>query len=237
MAHSSEDDFADCTRPADVFAKFRERSTAAGVRLMSVIAPLPLRSVVAPDTYVQFWGYDPEWYAEYSAAWQGLGRIEDLILEYGAPILWRDIESRIPLNERNRQILSAFHDYHGRDGICMPLFGPYAFQTLLSFALEDGIDRVDEPRVLAIAEMARQAQRRFVELSRCEQRPQSPLSAREQEVLQQIALGRSKKMAARELGVSLSSIDTYLRRIFTKLEVNDRTEAVVRSLSLGLIKL
>lgn len=234
------DDFAftDCESVNDVFATFRSRCALSGVRLLSVIAPLPFRSVTAPGTYIQFWGYDPEWQAEYQAhGWDVAGRIEDQILDFGAPVLWRDLESKIKLTEPNRRILSTFFEYHGHDGICVPLFGHYAFQTLLSFAFEDAIDSVDDPRVAMITRLAIEAQRRFIDLSRRDHQPTQPLSIREQEVIQQMAIGHSKKIAARELGVSPSSIDTYQRRIFAKLAVHDRTEAVVRCLALGLVKL
>lgn len=238
MAQLEEMSFAQCESVNDVFAAFRLRCTADGVRLLSVIAPLPFRSVTAPGTYIQFWGYDPEWQAEYQAhGWDVAGRIEDQILDFGAPIIWRNIEAQIELSETNRQILSKFFDYHGRDGICVPLFGHYAFQTLLSFAFEDAIDSVDDPRVAVITRLAIEAQRRFIDLSRRDHQPSPPLSAREQAVIQQMACGHSKKIAARKLGVSPSSIDTYQRRIFAKLAVHDRTEAVVRCLALGLVKL
>jgi DNA-binding CsgD family transcriptional regulator len=238
LAALEETAFTDCESVNDVFATFRARCTEVGVRLLSVIAPLPFRSVTAPGTYIQFWGYDPEWQAEYQEqGWDVTGRIEDQILEFGAPILWRDLEAKIQLSEPNRRILSKFFDYHGRDGICVPLFGHYAFQTLLSFAFKDRLDSVDHPRIAVVVRLAIAAQRRFIDLSRRDHQPALPLSMREQEVIQQMACGHSNKVAARKLGVSPSSIDTYQRRIFTKLEVHDRTEAVVRCLALGLVKL
>lgn len=238
MTLLADDVFAKCSDKAGVFTVFRAHCVRAGVQLMSIIAPLPFQSVTSPGTYIQFWGYDPQWQAEYLASgWDESGRIEDQILEYGGPILWRDLESMVNLSAANRTILALFFQYHGRLGICMPIFGHYAFQTLLSFSLEGGITRLDDPRVAAIAQLASLAQRRYIDLSRLELRPVMPLSAREQEVIQQMASGRSKKVTADKLGISASSVDTYLRRIFAKLNVNDRTAAVVRSLALGLVKL
>jgi DNA-binding NarL/FixJ family response regulator len=57
---------------------------------------------------------------------------------------------------------------------------------------------------------------------------QARLSAREKEVLERLARGRAYKQIADELGVSIDTIRTYIRRIYEKLQVRTRTEAVAR---------
>lgn len=56
------------------------------------------------------------------------------------------------------------------------------------------------------------------------------LSKRETEVLQQIASGKRIKEVAAELAVSDTTIQTYLRRIYEKLQVHSQAEAVARFL-------
>jgi len=56
------------------------------------------------------------------------------------------------------------------------------------------------------------------------------LSKRESEVLQHIALGKRIKEVAAELGVSDTTIQTYLRRIYEKLQVHSQAEAVAKFL-------
>lgn len=56
------------------------------------------------------------------------------------------------------------------------------------------------------------------------------LSPREVEVLERIARGRRVKEAAAELGVSVTTVQTYLRRIYEKLQVNSQAEAVAKYL-------
>jgi len=56
------------------------------------------------------------------------------------------------------------------------------------------------------------------------------LSKRETEVLEQIALGKRIKEVAIELGVSDTTIQTYLRRIYEKLQVHSQAQAVARFL-------
>jgi DNA-binding NarL/FixJ family response regulator len=56
------------------------------------------------------------------------------------------------------------------------------------------------------------------------------LSAREVEVLEGIAQGKRVKELALDLGLSISTVQTYLRRIYEKLQVNSQAEAVAKFL-------
>lgn len=64
-----------------------------------------------------------------------------------------------------------------------------------------------------------------------------PLSAREVEVLENIARGNSNKEIARNLGISDQTVKNHITSILRKLQVNDRTEAVVYALKHGWIKM
>jgi LuxR family quorum-sensing system transcriptional regulator CciR len=65
--------------------------------------------------------------------------------------------------------------------------------------------------------------------------PVPRLSNRELDVLHWMAQGRSNPAIARELGLSHETVDTYIRRLFAKLNVSDRTSAVVKGVSRGLV--
>ncbi len=56
------------------------------------------------------------------------------------------------------------------------------------------------------------------------------LSDREKEILQLVVSGMIKKEIASRLGLSVHTVDTYLRRIYEKLEVGTRTGAVAKAL-------
>lgn len=63
----------------------------------------------------------------------------------------------------------------------------------------------------------------------------SSLSSREREVLILVATGATNRHIAETLAVSEATVKTYLTRIFTKLEVDDRTAAVTAALARQLI--
>jgi NarL family two-component system response regulator LiaR len=63
------------------------------------------------------------------------------------------------------------------------------------------------------------------------------LSERELEVLKLAAKGMSNKEIAAQLSLSVRTVQSHLGRIFDKLEVSSRTEAVLRALKEGWLSL
>lgn len=67
--------------------------------------------------------------------------------------------------------------------------------------------------------------------------PEPVLTKRETEVLQLFANGRSTVEVAKTLGISQKTVKNHLTSIYQKLNVRDRTEAVLLAVRMGLIKL
>ena len=61
------------------------------------------------------------------------------------------------------------------------------------------------------------------------------ITTRERDVLGMISQGHSNKHIARTLKISPETVKSHVKRIFSKLSVGTRTEAVSRALSLGLL--
>lgn len=79
------------------------------------------------------------------------------------------------------------------------------------------------------AHIARKVVQSFQRTSQSAQ-PAENLSAREQEVLDLLSQGFLYKEIADKLGISYETVHTYVRRIYEKLQVRTRTEAVARFL-------
>lgn len=60
--------------------------------------------------------------------------------------------------------------------------------------------------------------------------PTADLSEREREVLDLLSQGLMYKEIAEKLGISFETVRTYIRRIYEKLQVRTRTEAVAKAL-------
>ena len=61
------------------------------------------------------------------------------------------------------------------------------------------------------------------------------LTPRERDVLALLAAGLSNKRAARELGVSESTVKFHVQAVYSKLGVQSRAAAVTRGIQLGLL--
>jgi DNA-binding NarL/FixJ family response regulator len=62
------------------------------------------------------------------------------------------------------------------------------------------------------------------------------ISGRELEVLELLAAGQSNKEIATRLNVSPNTVKTHVAKLFEKLEVRRRTEAILRARELGMIR-
>ncbi len=69
----------------------------------------------------------------------------------------------------------------------------------------------------------------------CPEKPRVTLSAREQEVLEFITKGFTSDEIAKLMAVSRHTVLTFVRRIYSKLEVNSKAEAIYEARNQGLL--
>lgn len=87
-------------------------------------------------------------------------------------------------------------------------------------------------------ELATSMLEEFRRLARGDQRQPGPiLTKREEEVLQHIADGLSTQEVAERCYISIKTVKNHLASIYGKLDANDRTQAVVQAVKLGIIRL
>jgi DNA-binding NarL/FixJ family response regulator len=78
--------------------------------------------------------------------------------------------------------------------------------------------------------IARKVVQSFLKAAPAPTPPGATLSAREQEVLDHLSQGLLYKEIAEKMGISYETVHTYIRRIYEKLQVRTRTEAVAKFL-------
>ena len=95
-------------------------------------------------------------------------------------------------------------------------------------------DRVISPEIeeTAVAELGRFAQR-----AREGNEMRSSLTAREHEILILIGRGLTMRQMATRLGISPRTVETHVAKLYRKLDVRTRVQAVSRAVSLGLLEL
>jgi len=104
----------------------------------------------------------------------------------------------------------------------------YVYKDVDPQALTAAIRAVHAGHVLLHPDVAAQ-------LSTADGRP-DPLTARELEVLTELALGRSNREIARSFGVSEKTVKTHVSAVLRKLGVQDRTQAALHALREGLVE-
>ena len=77
----------------------------------------------------------------------------------------------------------------------------------------------------------------LAEARRLNVRDPSLISAREEEVLQLVADGCSLPEVAAKLFISVKTVKNHLASIYQKLDARDRTQAVLRAVRLGIVRL
>lgn len=93
------------------------------------------------------------------------------------------------------------------------------------------IDPVIARRILAIMGTPQQVPADAPE----EAAPESTLTAREMDVLQYVARGHSNREIARELGLSINTVECHAKNIYRKLSVRSRAGAVYSARARGLL--
>ena len=62
------------------------------------------------------------------------------------------------------------------------------------------------------------------------------LSSREQDILKGLMKGYSYKLIADELNISIDTVRTHIRNVYDKLQVNSKTEAILKAMKGGWIE-
>lgn len=161
----------------------------------------------------------------------------DYVMSAAQPMTWREILAAIDLTEAQQRFVDYLSAHDLIDALCVPLFGPNGCDSYSVFILDRTITESDEPLIRRIVEIAHAMHIKVCTVAGREERETAPMSRRESEVLRWMAHGKSNADIATILGLAPATIDTFVRRIFAKLQVNDRISAVLTGLSRGLVQL
>lgn len=152
------------------------------------------------------------------------------------PFRWSRLSQFGPLSEEQQAFLADVIANNPEDGLALEVFGPAGRNGYigLGFAVTPP-DPLPEPELRRLQWACQLAHWRY-----CELRPLSDfgieaLSTRETEILNWVARGKSNVDIATILDISANTVDTYMRRIFAKYNVTDRTTAAVLGVGAGVI--
>mgnify|MGYP000859515028 FL=1 len=158
-----------------------------------------------------------------------------LAIEQGVPMRWTEIWAQIDPDPEQLHFLTVMRELEMGDGYSMPVFGPGGRNATVSVARPVSEEVMDNAPVERLHLIAQAAHTRLCTLMPEWPWAKNPLSGREMEILDWVARGKSNSVIAEILNLSAGTVDTYLRRIYDKLDVSDRTSAAVRGVGMGLI--
>jgi DNA-binding CsgD family transcriptional regulator len=226
-----------CSSEEDLFRQFDIFVGSYGVDVSSYhivaenLRAIPVETGLVRQTFPKDWvkQYMDKHYADI-----------DPVLEQSRrearPFHWFEVDKKLNLNPQQKAFLEELKASGLTDGIAVPVFGPKG--TMAYFGLgtiEDTLD-VSDADMLELQFACLQTHNRYIDLANIDGVvPLKKLSPRETEVLSLVASGLSNNFIAERLGISENTVDTMLRRVFAKLEVNNRISAVLRGIGSGLI--
>jgi DNA-binding CsgD family transcriptional regulator len=158
-----------------------------------------------------------------------------LVIARGAPVRWTDVTSQIVPDAEQQAFIDRMRAAELGDGYALPVFGPMGRNGFLAVGRPLTEQVLDEAPVEEMHMVAQATHMRLLQLLPERAHLEKPLSTRELEILDWVARGKSNSVIADILSLSGATVDTYLRRIYEKLDVSDRTSAAVVGVGMGLI--
>ena len=236
------EDFVErCNRLSSSQRLFEEFTAAmAGFGFDRIIFSVPRDADLPPqDNGVGLMhNYPDDWQTYYAE--KGFARIDPVLKAAGTchwAFRWKDIERTHALSARQTRFMRLGEEAGLHNGIGIPLRGPRAQIAGVAMASSQPHDTA-APALDLITAYCQQFYMSFKRVAAPRWKPQAIvacLSPKEEEILLWVAAGRSDDQIAAILSISANTVDTHLRHIFQKLEVNNRVGAVVRAIMAGLI--
>jgi len=153
------------------------------------------------------------------------------------PFHWFDLEQEGRVSDRERVYFDNLRSHGFVDGIALPVFGPTGIAAY--FTMGSSVTPLTrEPVILrTLQSVCHHMHLRNLELKGRAGLVSRLLSAREVEVLQWMARGKSNTVIADILEVSPHTVDTIIRRAYAKLGASNRISAVLKAAASGLISI
>lgn len=152
------------------------------------------------------------------------------------PFLWSEAPNMTKLSEDAAYFMTLLEASGIGDGLALQVHGPNMRNAFVALGFGGPNPGVSEAEIAELHAGIQYAHMCYCRLTERRLRLSATLSPREVEILGWMARGKSNAVIADILGISRHTVDTLARRIYEKLDVNDRTTAVIRGLRDGLVQ-
>ena len=184
-----------------------------------------------------FHNYPEDWHAYYL---ENEFHRFDPVLRYASQRVgafkWKDIEDSSQLTSKQKKCLRLGEESGLYNGVGVPLRGKKSQLAGIALATSEKKDSCEE-NIDIINAYCNQFYIAYKRLLAPPEKIEAAiyLSKREEEILSWAAMGKTDEEIAIILGISRNTVDTHMRHIFGKLDVNSKILAVVKALTYGLI--
>lgn len=172
---------------------------------------------------------------------QGFDRIDPVLIHAANKVgmfEWSEIPRYLELRKKQRLCLNLGEEAGLHNGLGILMRGPCNQTAGIALATAEKKDAFDGNLDLVSA----YCNHFYVRFKTLNERPAPAepnifLTDKERDILTMVLHGKSDAAVADKLNMSVHTVDSHMRNIFRKLKVNNRTMAVVKALTLGLIHL
>ena len=151
------------------------------------------------------------------------------------PYFWSEIPRLPDLTEAEHAYLAAAAEARLGEGIGVPVFGPFNRNGYCALGFGYGNPAPDDDEILELQVACQVGHLAYCALLQRALPAKTSLSTREKQILHWIARGQTNAQIAEGLHISRNTVETYIRRCFEKLDVNDRVSAALRGMALGMV--
>ncbi|MAN45452.1 MAG: LuxR family transcriptional regulator [Alphaproteobacteria bacterium] len=151
------------------------------------------------------------------------------------PYFWSEVQHFSDLTDEERSYIIMVSQEQLGEGLSVPVFGPAQRNGYCALGFGRGNPIPSDDEVLELQAACQMGHLAYCELLLKDLPRGTNLSSREREILYWIVRGQTNAQIAESTRLSRNTVETYIRRCFQKLDVNDRVSAALRGMALGMV--
>ena len=172
----------------------------------------------------------------FAEGYRDINPVPQMTFDSGYVLTWSKAHHVGRDDPKARRFFDFLEEYGGRNWAGFSLFGPRSRDAFACIRFSEDPDRFDDGRLTHIHTILQTAHIRICGIMD-EKAASVALSDRERQVLEWMGRGKSSGEIGTILAISPETVKTYTKRIYDKLDTNDRVTATVRALKMGLVEL
>lgn len=185
---------------------------------------------------MEAFGFPEIWLEKYrSADLDAIDPFPRYAARSGRPLRLTEISSAQPPTKEQDAFLEQARKHGMTDGLIIPTFGVRQHLGIFAVGQVADLKVLETASVFALQAVAQAAHTQMETLASRADGLRANLSNREVEILHWIALGKTNSEIATILGIRVPTVATYIKRVFDKLDVKDRSSAAVKAIRWGII--